>query len=267
MRYNSGAYRDTLCAGKSRSQTSCGVPAIPPVVGGIQRIVNGKLTIPGSWPWQVSLQDSSGSHFCGGSLINESWVVTAAHCNVSTYHTVVAGIFKLSTKKKKNLQVLRIAQVFENPSFNFTTRNYDIALLKLATSARFSKVVSPVCLPRAQDNFTAGSVCVTTGWGKNDIQGKASNTLQQATLPLLSNAECMKSWGDNISDLMVCAGSNRVAFCEGDSGSPLVCQKDGAWTLVGVVSWGNETCSTSMPGVSTRVTKVMPWIEETVANN
>ncbi|XP_004690432.1 PREDICTED: chymotrypsinogen 2-like [Condylura cristata] len=243
----------------------CGVPAIPPVVGGIQRIVNGKVAVPGSWPWQVALQDHTGFHICGGSLINESWVVTAAHCRVRTYHTVVAGIFNLKTKRKKNVQELRIAQVFDHPSFDMYAINNDIALLKLATPARFSKVVSPVCLPRAQDNFPAGSLCVTTGWGRNDYY--ASNKLQQATLPLLSNAECMKSWGADVTDVMVCAGGNGIAACKGDSGGPLVCQKDRAWTLVGVMSWGNETCSATMPSVSARVTKFMPWIEETMANN
>ncbi|XP_004690431.1 PREDICTED: chymotrypsinogen B-like [Condylura cristata] len=243
----------------------CGIPAIPPVVSGMQRIVNGKVAVPGSWPWQVSLQYSTGFHFCGGSLISKDWVVTSAHCKVSTSHQVVAGMF--DKRSKENVQVLRIAQVFDHPSFDITTANNDIALLKLATPASLSETVSAVCLPRAQDNFTAGSLCVTTGWGRTHYYGKASNTLQQATLPLLSNAECVKSWGDNISDLMVCAGGNGRAICKGDSGGPLVCQKDGAWTLVGVVSWGSETCTPSKPSVCARVTKVMPWIEETVANN
>ncbi|XP_054553598.1 chymotrypsinogen B-like [Talpa occidentalis] len=245
----------------------CGVPAIPPVVSGIKRIVNGKTAVPGSWPWQVSLLDSIGFHYCGGSLINESWVVTAAHCKVRTFHNVVAGVIDRRSKTKKNMQVLRIAQVFDHPNFNVTTASNDIALVKLATPARFSSVVSPVCLPSAQDNFTAGSLCVTTGWGRTHYQGAGPMKLHQATMPLLSNAECMRSWGSDIIDSMVCAAGNRITVCKGDSGGPLVCQKDGAWNLVGVVSWASDTCFISVPTVCTRVTEFMPWIEEILANN
>ncbi|KAG8504984.1 Chymotrypsinogen 2, partial [Galemys pyrenaicus] len=231
----------------------CGVPAIPPVLSGIQRIVNGKDARPGSWPWQVSLQDSTGFHFCGGSLVNENWVVTAAHCEVSTSHLVVAGVFDRSSKNE-NVQVLRIAQVFSHPWFNRHTMNNDIALLKLATPAHFSEIVSPVCLPSAEDDFPAGSLCVTTGWGRTNFHMYQSpNKLQQATLPLLSNAECRNYWDNLVNDLIVCAGASGASSCMGDSGGPLVCRKDGAWNLVGVVSWGSSTCPTYIPDAYSRV--------------
>ncbi|XP_037373957.1 chymotrypsinogen 2-like [Talpa occidentalis] len=244
----------------------CGVPAIRPAVYGIQRIVNGKDARPGSWPWQVSLQDRKGLHFCGGSLINEKWVVTAAHCGVSTSHLVVAGVFDKGSKKE-NVQVLRIAQVFRHPNYNTITLNNDITLLKLATPARFSKIVSPVCLPSAEDTFPAGALCVTTGWGRTSSHGAGSNKLQQGTTPLLSDAQCVKLWGSKITDAMVCAGGKGVSSCMGDSGGPLVCQKNGAWNLVGVVSFGSSTCSTNMPSSYSRVTKHMPWIQEILAKN
>ncbi|CAM4634444.1 unnamed protein product, partial [Lepidochelys olivacea] len=60
----------------------CGLPAIQPVISGYARIMNGETAVPGSWPWQVSLQDNTSFHFCGGSLISENWVVTTAHCSV-----------------------------------------------------------------------------------------------------------------------------------------------------------------------------------------
>ncbi|EDL92581.1 Chymotrypsinogen B, isoform CRA_a [Rattus norvegicus] len=87
----------------------CGVPTIQPVLTGLSRIVNGEDAIPGSWPWQVSLQDKTGFHFCGGSLISEDWVVTAAHCGVKTSDVVVAGEFDQGSDEE-NIQVLKIAQ-------------------------------------------------------------------------------------------------------------------------------------------------------------
>ncbi|KAG8524915.1 Chymotrypsinogen B, partial [Galemys pyrenaicus] len=245
--------------------SGCGVPAIPPVLSGTARIVNGKAAFPGSWPWQVSLQDSNGFHFCGGSLINESWVVTAAHCRVRTSHLVVAGMFDESSEH--NVQVLWIAQIFENPGFTRHNYSNDITLLKLATPVNISNIVSPVCLPSAQDNFTIGSLCVTTGWGRTSVLGTGANKLQQATVPLLSTADCNNLWQRVFPGTIVCTGSRGLTACMGDSGSPLVCQKDGAWTLVGVVSFVTGTCRTNLPTIYTRVTEFMPWIQEILTQN
>ncbi|EPY85068.1 chymotrypsinogen B precursor [Camelus ferus] len=144
---------------------SCGVPTIQPVLSGLSRIINGEDAVPGSWPWQVSLQDSTGFHFCGGSLISEDWVVTAAHCGVTTSDVVVAGEFDQGSDAE-DIQVLTIAKVFKNPNFSLLTVLNDITLLKLSTPARFSQTVSAVCLPSADDDFPAGMQCATTGWGK-----------------------------------------------------------------------------------------------------
>ncbi|XP_077888806.1 chymotrypsinogen B isoform X2 [Ictidomys tridecemlineatus] len=149
----------------------CGVPAIHPVLSGLSRIVNGEDAVPGSWPWQVSLQDKTGFHFCGGSLISENWVVTAAHCGVKTSDLVVAGEFDQGSDEE-NVQVIKIAKVFKNPKFSMLTVRNDITLLKLATPARFSQTVSAVCLPDANDDFPAGTQCVTTGWGKTKYNGR-----------------------------------------------------------------------------------------------
>ncbi|XP_026570232.1 chymotrypsinogen 2-like [Pseudonaja textilis] len=245
----------------------CGVPAITPLISGYARIVNGEDAVPGSWPWQVSLQEKNGFHFCGGSLINENWVVTAAHCNVRTSHLVVLGAFDKSAREEDS-QVIKIAKVFKNPKYNMFTIRNDITLLKLATPARLTARVSPVCLPKATDAFPGGMTCVTSGWGYLHHTDKVSpNKLQQVALPLLTNQECKKFWGNRIVDVMVCAGAAGASSCMGDSGGPLVCQKNGAWNLVGIVSWGSNTCSPSSPGVYARVTELLPFIESTLANN
>uniref|UniRef100_A0A8C8VGA6 chymotrypsin n=1 Tax=Pelusios castaneus TaxID=367368 RepID=A0A8C8VGA6_9SAUR len=245
----------------------CGVPAIQPHISGYARIVNGETAVPGSWPWQVSLQDSTSFHFCGGSLISENWVVTAAHCGVTTSHRVVLGEFNKGSPGE-DVQVLQIAQVFKNPTFSMLTVKNDITLLKLATPARLTNRVAPVCLPEATDDFPGGLTCVTTGWGLTNSQGNNTpDELQQVALPLLTNTECKKYWGSRIADVMICAGAAGASSCMGDSGGPLVCQKDGAWTLVGIVSWGSGTCSPSTPGVYARVTKLRAWIDQIIAAN
>ncbi|XP_028931419.1 chymotrypsinogen 2-like [Ornithorhynchus anatinus] len=255
------------CLALISTSYGCGVPTIQPVVTGLARIVNGEDAVPGSWPWQVSLQDRTGFHFCGGSLINENWVVTAAHCNVRTSHLVVAGEFDHGSDAE-DIQVLKIDKVFKNPKFNILTIRNDITLLKLASPAHLTDTVSPVCLPQAGQDFPAGSTCVTTGWGKTKHNALLTpKKLQQAALPLLSNEECKEFWGSKISDVMICAGASGVSSCMGDSGGPLVCEKDGAWTLVGIVSWGSGTCSTSTPAVYSRVTELMSWVQDILDAN
>uniref|UniRef100_A0A3B1KEU3 Chymotrypsinogen B, tandem duplicate 3 n=1 Tax=Astyanax mexicanus TaxID=7994 RepID=A0A3B1KEU3_ASTMX len=226
----------------------CGVPAIPPVVTGYARIVNGEEAVPHSWPWQASLQDFTGFHFCGGSLINENWVVTAAHCNVR-YHFMSFS-------------------VFTHPNWNPKTIENDIALVKLASPASIESTVSPVCLAGSNDVFAPGLKCVTSGWGL--LRHNALFTpdkLQQTALPLLSNDDCKNHWGSNITGTMICAGADGASSCMGDSGGPLVCQKDNVWTLVGIVSWGSSTCSTTTPAVYARVTELRAWVDQTLAAN
>ncbi|KAK5602830.1 hypothetical protein CRENBAI_025103 [Crenichthys baileyi] len=245
----------------------CGSPAIPPLITGYARIVNGEEAVPHSWPWQVSLQDYTGFHFCGGSLISETWVVTAAHCGVQTSDRVILGEHDRSSNAE-SIQVISPGRVFRHPQYNSYTNNNDITLIKLSSPAQLNMRVSPVCLAETADNFPGGLRCVTTGWGLT--RHTAANTpalLQQAALPLLTNAECSQYWGNQVTDLMICAGAAGASSCMGDSGGPLVCEKNGAWTLVGIVSWGSSTCTTSYPAVYARVTKLRTWVDQTIASN
>ncbi|XP_056463645.1 chymotrypsin A [Gadus chalcogrammus] len=245
----------------------CGNPAISPVITGYSRIVNGEEAVPHSWSWQVSLQDQTGFHFCGGSLINENWVVTAAHCNVKNYHRVVLGEHDRSSNSE-GVQVMTVGQVFKHPRYNGFTINNDILLVKLATPATLNMRVSPVCLAETDDVFEGGMKCVTSGWGLTRYNAADTPALlQQAALPLLTNEQCKKFWGNKISDLMICAGAAGASSCMGDSGGPLVCQKAGSWTLVGIVSWGSGTCTPTMPGVYARVTELRAWVDQTIAAN
>ncbi|XP_072527468.1 chymotrypsin A-like [Salminus brasiliensis] len=241
----------------------CGVPTIPPVITNYTRIVNGENAVPHSWPWQVSLQDSNGFHFCGGSLINESWVVTAAHCNVRKTHRVILGEHDQSSDSEP-IQIMHVDKVFKHP--NFKDLNNDILLIKLASPAKLNDHVSPVCVAETSDNFAGGMKCVTTGWGLTKHNAPdIPAVLQQATLPLLTNDDCKHHWGSYITEQMICAGGAGTSSCMGDSGGPLVCQKGESWTLVGIVSWGSGNCSPAIPAVYARITQLRAWMDQTMA--
>ncbi|XP_069755623.1 chymotrypsin B-like [Narcine bancroftii] len=245
----------------------CGVPAISPVITGYARIVNGEEAIPGSWPWQVSLQDQTGFHFCGGSLINENWVITAAHCSVSSRHIVVVGEFNKCSVDTK-AQFIAVKEAFTHPKWNPSTINNDITLVKLSSPVQLTREISPVCLVSAFKTFSPGKKCVTTGWGLTRYNAFLTPcTLQQASLPLLSNAQCERFWPDLISKVMICAGASGASSCMGDSGGPLVCQENGLWYLTGIVSWGSSNCSQRIPGVYARVSELRDFIDDILANN
>ncbi|XP_066267224.1 chymotrypsinogen A-like isoform X1 [Branchiostoma lanceolatum] len=258
---------------------SCGTPAIQPRSSEMlrydqaqSRIVNGDDATPHSWPWQVSLQTSTGWHYCGGSIVNNEWVVTAAHCDptISSDYVILGEHNKGGGSE--SIQRLRIATKICHPQYSSNIIDYDICLLKLATPAVMSDKVHPVCLGNYGDegSFPAGMSCYTSGWGKTSAS--SSNTpdiLQQAMIPLISTSQCQSAWGsvNTITDRMICAGADGATSCMGDSGGPLVCQKDGAWNLVGVVSWGSSQCSTSTPAVYARVTNLRQWLDTTMARN
>ncbi|PWA33613.1 hypothetical protein CCH79_00007574 [Gambusia affinis] len=252
---------------RSQGQSGCGVPAIKPQVSGYNKIVNGETAVSGSWPWQVSLQDSSGFHFCGGSLINQYWVVTAAHCRVSpSSHRVILGEHDRQYNSEP-IQVKTISRAITHSYFNSNTLNYDITLLRLSSPAQFNSRVSPVCLVSSSTSIPSGTKCVTTGWGRTG-QTSSPRYLQQTSLPLLSPAQCRNYWGTNrITDAMICAGASGVSSCQGDSGGPLVCESSGVWYLTGIVSWGTSNCNVNTPAVYARVSYLRSWIDQTLAYN
>ncbi|XP_037372051.1 chymotrypsinogen B-like [Talpa occidentalis] len=204
---------------------------------------------------------------CWGALVNESWVITAAHCNVTTSDWVVAGLYDPSSGRK-DIQILKVAQVILHPQLNLSATDNDVALLKLARPARLSTPVYPASLPTASDHFRPGHLCLTLGFMfPQPYASKHPKELQEAMMTILTNINCRKYGGTINTDANICAGTNGVSCWEVDFGAPLVCRKKKVWTLAGVKSFMSETCPTLKPLVFTRITKIVPWIQETMANN
>ncbi|XP_012585912.1 PREDICTED: chymotrypsinogen B-like [Condylura cristata] len=243
-----------------------GAPASDPELSITPRIINGVDAPPDSWPWHVSLQSPTGISYCGGSLISASWVVTAAHCNITTSSFVIAGHYDRHASQD-GVQILNIAQIFRHPKFRLGTIRSDVALVKLATPARIDETVSPVVLPTIDENFLPGSLCRTMGWGFTDRNGsQLPIKLQQATVHLLPKDKCKKHWKFIPRD-MICVGANGAGSYVGDSGSSVVCIKYGMWTLVGIVSFVHEDKPTVIPFVATLFTKFKRWVKATMAQN
>ncbi|XP_078577348.1 trypsin-3-like [Branchiostoma floridae x Branchiostoma japonicum] len=244
----------------------CGQPAISPqnvrVVGGVQ-------AVQGSWPWQASLK-LYGGHVCGGQIIAPNWIVTAAHCvdgqsNPSQWRVSLGSHRRTSTDSTQ--QDFSVTRIIMHESYDSNRINNDVALMKLSGNAQFNNYVSPICLP-TQD-VAAGTNCVTTGWG--DTGSGASTYLMQATVPIMEWNKCNSAQYMNgaITDKMICAGYDQGGkdACQGDSGGPLVCNYSGKWTLDGIVSWGYGCAQAYKPGIYTRVTQFVSWINNKMAAN
>ncbi|XP_029422325.1 chymotrypsin-like protease CTRL-1 isoform X2 [Nannospalax galili] len=161
-----------------------------------------------------------------------------------------------------------VPQAITHPNWNPTTLNNDMTLLKLASPARYTAQISPVCLASSNEALPQGLTCVTTGWGRISGVGNVTPArLQQVVLPLVTVNQCRQYWGSSITDSMICAGGSGASSCQGDSGGPLVCQKGNTWVLIGVVSWGTSNCNVQAPAVYTRVSKFNTWINQVIAYN
>jgi trypsin len=228
---------------------------------GIQEIVGGELAVAGEYPFIVSLQSSSGSHFCGGTLVNGNTVVTAAHCSVGQSASAVqvrAG----SLKRNTGGTVSRVSRITVHPSYSSSTYSNDVAVWKLSTTIPTSSTVSYASLAASGSDPASGSSASVAGWGTTSSGGSSLPVdLRRVTVPIISRATCQSQYGTSaVTTSMVCAGLNTGGkdSCQGDSGGPLV---DSSKTLIGIVSWGNGCALANYAGVYARVGSLRTWID------
>lgn len=229
----------------------------PEIVGG------GDSTVE-QWPWQVQLR--KGSAFCGGSLISPNWVVTAAHClDNGPVDTVVLGRTALNSGGVERSVVESIVHE------SYANFNYDIALLRLDEPMTYEPSIQPIgLLSAAQEANLAknGVLASVSGWGLLYPETSVrSDQLQAVDVAMVSTEACRNSSypASSITNNMICAGfvEGGVDACAGDSGGPLVVRdRIGGYRLVGITSWGDGCAKPNFPGVYTRVSKFVSWVED-----
>ncbi|XP_067879868.1 serine protease 55-like [Heterodontus francisci] len=213
------------------------------------QIIGGSDTKPGDWPWQVSLR-KGGTHICGGSILSQWWLLTAAHCvkKIRPEHiSVETGTILLGHHKAQRHEV---TEILIHQHFNHSTLDNDIAMLLLKAPITFNGNQMPVLLPLVDRfNVKAWAPCYVIGWGTTEYERRPV-ILQEVEVALIDWHNCRK-WMTDITRNMLCAGYEEGGrdACQGDSGGPLMCEgkTSETWIQVGIVSWGNGCAESQSP--------------------
>ncbi|XP_028838679.1 coagulation factor IXb [Denticeps clupeoides] len=233
------------------------------------RIVGGDEATPGEIPWQAALINSATKLvFCGGSLLTEYWVITAAHCIAESTGPFFVRLGEHNSQRSEGTESDHQVEEYRlHPHYNSkkSVYNHDIALLRLSTPITFTDRIIPVCL--GPKDFTeylivnAGTSLVS-GWGRERYNGMESPVLKKVEVPYVDRLECKGSSSDRVTRFMFCAGYSSVQkdSCQGDSGGPHASRFKNTWFLTGIVSWGEECAMEGKYGIYTRVSRYYNWI-------
>ncbi|XP_044743820.1 proproteinase E-like [Chrysoperla carnea] len=244
---------------------------------GSGRIISGRQSVKGAWPWQVSLEllhPKFGyiGHWCGGVLISSEWILTAAHCihndvfnlPIPYLWTAVLGDWDREIEENTELRVPIDNIIIHDLFHNY---QHDIAMMRLSRPANISgkSRIRSVCLPPRRPIFDASTKCVATGWGRTTPTGDLVPRLQEAVIPIHSNKLCREKYGNSVTIRSghLCAGQldGSTGTCIGDSGGPLQCSfGDGRWQLMGITSFGSGCAQPGFPDIYTRLSHYLPWI-------
>ncbi|VDI66723.1 Hypothetical predicted protein [Mytilus galloprovincialis] len=232
------------------------------------RIIQGQDADIADFPWQVSLRTSSDSHTCGGIILTDTWILTAAHCTQGSGYTIRVG-----DTNRNNGERYQVRRVINHANYNdgSGTISNDISLIELSSSLSFGSTVAPISLPPAGQLFESAS-CVITGWGRTCGTCGLPTILQKLNTLALRNTECANYMrpisGVNLLSSHICVHNQNSnpqdGACNGDSGGPMTCTVSGQTYVAGVTSWvissQSTGCLPDYPSVYTRVTSFLSWI-------
>lgn len=235
-----------------------------------EKILGGVESKTGDWPWIAAIlysnePDMYQAQFCAGVLVDDSWILTAAHCvtgQTTSTINVAVGVFDLSNFSGSRMAVKSIRV---HPQYNSTTSQNDIALLELNQPS--SQPTLPLFFGEPD---LLGQMLTAIGWGMADGPNFSywyyPEKLRQVNLPVVADSYCNNIYGTDLIASQLCAGYYEGKdVCNGDSGGPVVTQIDGTWVHAGLVSYGT-TCNEYLGwyGVYTRTSEFISFVQQYV---
>ncbi|XP_023167155.1 brachyurin [Drosophila hydei] len=235
------------------------------------RITKGQNAARNQFPYQAGLllYVNGGAAWCGGTVISNRHIITAAHCtdSLTTGVDVYLGAWDRTNSKEVGQQIIFVETkyVIVHENWQSDTITNDISIIKLPVEIEFNEYIQPAKLPVKSGQYStyAGEQAVASGWGKTTDQATAvTDILQYITVPIMNNSGCSPWFVGAVSATNICIKTTGgTSTCNGDSGGPLVLA-DGSNTLIGATSFGIALgCEVGWPGVFTRITSYLDWIE------
>ncbi|CAF2091537.1 unnamed protein product [Rotaria magnacalcarata] len=240
------------------------------------RIVGGERAPSHSWSWMASLRLNFTSHQCGAIIFSDNFVLTAAHCVrlFASAPSTLSIVIDTDTLNTQEGQRLSLSTISIHPSYNFSTRENDIAILRLSKPIDFNDVnIAKICLPNVSKSEEhrypiINRSLVAIGWGHMSFNGSMSYTLRQVTVKTIGEKENMCKNSIYNVKLQFCAAVNdsEKDTCQGDSGGPLMyySEEEQVWVLAGITSYGRGCALSNYAGIYTRVSAYTNWIQSIV---
>ncbi|XP_060575863.1 uncharacterized protein LOC132733271, partial [Ruditapes philippinarum] len=253
------------------------------------KITGGFETMMGMHPWQVEIQRKKRGwiHWCGGTIINNEWILSAAHCFddlIGNYDglnaklnfkdvRVIVGDHDLTIHDEYE-EMFHIEYIVKHWNYSEFERNYsnnDIALLKIKSTSgiSFNDYIQPACLPEEFTQLLSEPKCEVSGWGTEGELGTKTDTLRAAEVMIIPEKDCHRYYNKYPINFkkVICAGDGSADTCQGDSGGPLICEINGQSTIIGITSWGKGCSQHEAPGVYTKVSEYVRWINYQISNH